>query len=110
MLFIQAATMLRDTVFVSMRETGSARESWAFGTLMAVIGGLSTWALIRSVEHGQRLQKIETFVGVENEDGLSGKIDKVTQSSDALVLAVQAIALDIAILKERGLQHIRTGS
>jgi hypothetical protein len=108
MMMLQAATTLRDTVLVSMRESGGT-PSWLVTMLTATIVGSVAWSFARSVDHGQRIQKIETFTGVDNEGGLSGKIDESNTLIHKLTDAVQAVSLDVAILRERSTPQMRTG-
>ena len=110
MLGLQAATMLRDTVFVTTQSaTTSPWTLWLVGALVSLLltiaVGLSAWNLGRSVDHGKSIQRLETFVGVETEGGLSEKIDVVAETMHKLVSKVTAVALTVAVLEERSDPH-----
>jgi hypothetical protein len=102
-LMLQAATMPRDTVLLAV---SSPTTTWEFGALMAIIGALASWALIRSVEHGQRLTQVETFTGANGKNGLSQSFAEVKETLAELVSLSQANRADLEMLKERSL-HTR---
>jgi hypothetical protein len=96
--------MIPDTVFVATSAAPASRD-WAVQLLAGIAIALASWALSRSVEHGQRLQKVETFTGSENGEGLSAKIDKIEASVERIAVNTQTVALSVARMEGRGESH-----
>jgi hypothetical protein len=97
--------MISDTVFVATHTAPVASHEWAVQLLAGMAIALASWALSRTVEHGQRIQKVETFVGSENGEGLSAKIDKIEKVVETIAISTQAVAISVARIEGRGDPH-----
>ena len=85
-----------------MQQAVVAPHDWAVQLLSGLAIALASWALSRSVEHGTRISKVETFVGSENGEGLAAKIDKIETSVDRIAATTQAVAISVARIEGRG--------
>ena len=101
MFFDAAATLPPDTVFLASQHT--VANEWAL-SLLGVIGiGLGSWALGRSVTHGERLTQIETFTGANGNNGLAASVQDMKDTLAELVEIGHANRADLEMLKERSL-------
>jgi hypothetical protein len=96
--------MTPDTVFVALPTTPASHD-WAVQLLAGIAIGLASWALSRSVEHGQRLQKVETFTGSEDGEGLAAKIDKIEHTVEQIAISTQSVAISVARIEGRAESH-----
>jgi hypothetical protein len=93
-----------DTVFVALPTTPASHD-WAVQLLAGLAIALASWALSRTVEHGNRIQKVETFTGSEDGEGLSAKIDKIEASVERIAVNTQTVAISVARIEGRGDSH-----
>ena len=84
-------------------------HDWAVQLLAGIAIALASWALSRSVEHGQRISKVETFVGLVDGEGLAAAIKKIEVSMDKIATTTQAVAVSVARIEGRGDFHAERG-